>query len=62
MPAITVWDMQGFRGSSQGLEEASAQIKETALWRGHQSIVSSLDWVDGGSNGLCQAASNGIGA
>mmetsp|Transcript_1517 Transcript_1517/g.3677 ORF Transcript_1517/g.3677 Transcript_1517/m.3677 type:complete len:1120 (-) Transcript_1517:241-3600(-) len=48
---IKVWDMQGFRGSSQGLEEASAQIKETALWRGHQSIVSSLDWVDGGSNG-----------
>jgi hypothetical protein len=47
-----VWDMSEFRGlPSQDFEVASSKVREVALWRGHKSIVSSVDWVDGGEQG-----------
>ncbi|KAG2450287.1 hypothetical protein HYH02_004795 [Chlamydomonas schloesseri] len=46
---IKVWDMSRYPGGSLSHAAAAATIREAALWRGHKSHVTSLDWVDPGA-------------
>ncbi|PNW80352.1 hypothetical protein CHLRE_07g313850v5 [Chlamydomonas reinhardtii] len=43
---IKVWDMSRYTGGPLSHSAAAASIREVALWRGHKSHVTSLDWVD----------------
>ncbi|GLI65559.1 hypothetical protein VaNZ11_009122 [Volvox africanus] len=61
---IKVWDISRYTGGVLSQANAATVIREVAMWRGHKSHVTSLDWVDlsiGASAGIAAAATGGGG-
>ncbi|KAJ9527074.1 hypothetical protein QJQ45_025214, partial [Haematococcus lacustris] len=43
---IKVWDLSAFTGSPlRDSQEAAALIRQTAVWRAHKAVVTSVQWV-----------------
>ncbi|GFR47120.1 hypothetical protein Agub_g8807 [Astrephomene gubernaculifera] len=58
---IKVWDMSRYSGGTLTQPQAASVFREIAVWRGHKSHVTSLDWVDSSSPSNSAGGGSGLG-